>query len=138
LRIVLDTNVVVSALLTPAGIPSKVLNIILEKYSKLIYDNSILAEYINVLSRKEFKIDRKLADLIMDFIISEGEFITAVPLKIKFVHEEDKKFYELYKSGEADYLITGNIRHFPKEKGIVTPKIFLEQETFDTADPLRS
>ena len=129
MKIILDTNVIVSALLTPAGIPAKILNYVLGKNVRLIYDNNILTEYISVLSRKELKIDKKLADVIIDFISSEGEFFTAAPLKLIFVHEDDKKFYELYKSSEADYLVTGNIKHFPKEKGIVTPKTFIERET---------
>ena len=40
--------------------------------------------------------------------------------------ETDKKFYEVFKFGKAKYLITGNIKHFPKEKGLVTPKEFFE------------
>jgi predicted nucleic acid-binding protein len=44
---------------------------------------------------------------------------------MKFTDETDKKFYEVYKSGRAQYLITGNIKHFPKEDNIIIPKDFL-------------
>ncbi|MDR0585773.1 MAG: hypothetical protein LBG26_00885 [Treponema sp.] len=50
-----------------------------------------------------------------------------IPQNIKFADEDDKIFYELYKSGEAIFLITGNIKHFPKEKNIITPREFIEK-----------
>jgi putative PIN family toxin of toxin-antitoxin system len=128
LKIVLDTNVIVSALLTPAGIPAKILNLILNNSVTMVYDNNILSEYIDVLGRSELKISKKSADVLIDFIQKEGEFRISSPLRQKFSHEGDKKFYEAYKSAETDYLVTGNIKHFPKEKGIVTPRMFLDNE----------
>ena len=62
----------------------------------------------------------------MDFIIKEGEFRTALQQKASFTDEDDKKIYELYKTGGIDYLITGNIKHFPREKGIILPRDLLE------------
>ena len=124
MRIVLDTNVIVSALLTPSGLPAKVLNSILEGTARIVYDNDILSEYINVLSRKELNISRELAEYVIDFIKKEGEFVISKPSNIKFSDDTDKKFYEVYKTTHALFLITGNIRHFPKDAGIVTPREF--------------
>jgi putative PIN family toxin of toxin-antitoxin system len=126
MKIVLDTNVLVSALLSPQGLPSKILGLVLNGTLKLLYDNTILAEYTDVLNREKLNIDKELINSIIDFIKSEGEYIIAEPQKIKFDDEDDKIFYEIYKSGEANYLITGNKRHFPKEEKITMPGEFIE------------
>ena len=128
MKIILDTNVIVSALLSPAGPPAKILNLVLEGSLTLVYDNTLLAEYADVCSREKFKIDKELLAVVMDFITKEGDFRTAGPLSTKLQDEDDAMFYSLYKSGGIDYLITGNTKHFPHEKGIVTPRQFLERE----------
>ena len=128
MKIILDSNVLVSALLSPHGLPAKILNLVLNGSVTLIYDNCILSEYINVLYREKFKISKELLNFVIDFIEKEGEYKIAIPQKIKFADEDDKVFYELYKSGNVDYLITGNKKHFPNEKGIVNPGEYLELE----------
>jgi putative PIN family toxin of toxin-antitoxin system len=115
MRIVLDTNVLVSALLSFQGLPSKILGLVLNGTLKLVYDNNILAEYTDVLNREKFNINKELINSII-----------VEPQKIKFEDEDDKIFYEIYKSGEADYLITGNKKHFPQEEKITTPREFIE------------
>jgi len=126
MKIVLDTNVIVSALLSPSGAPARILSLVLEGMITTVYDNKILAEYSDVLNREKLKIDKDLINLVVDFIIKEGEFKTARPQTALFDDEDDRVFYELYKTGKIDFLITGNIRHFPHEKGIVSPRKFLE------------
>jgi predicted nucleic acid-binding protein len=64
--------------------------------------------------------------VVLGFITNDGEYIISMPQNIKFADEDDKIFYELYKSGEADFLITGNIKHFPKDKNIIAPREFIE------------
>ena len=127
MNVVVDTNVIVSALINANGAPAKVLSLILSGRIKLLYDNRILFEYIEVLSRKEFGFSAETISDIMDFFKHEGEFTNAEPLNIKFSDEADKKFYEVYKAGEAQYLITGNIKHFPKNNAVITPGEFIEQ-----------
>ena len=56
----------------------------------------------------------------------EGEYKIAISQNIKFDDEDDKVFYELYKSGDVDYLVTGNKKYFPNEKG-VNPGEFIER-----------
>ncbi|MCL2270854.1 MAG: putative toxin-antitoxin system toxin component, PIN family, partial [Treponema sp.] len=60
MKIILDSNVIVSALLSPNGLPAKILNLILSGSVTIVYDNLILSEYINVLGREKFKIDKEL------------------------------------------------------------------------------
>jgi len=131
MKLILDTNVIVSALLSPHGLPAKILNLILGGNAKIIYDNNVLSEYIDVFGREHLKINQELANIVVDFIEKDGEFIIALPQKKHFNDEDDKMFYELYKSGDVNYLITGNKKHFPKENGIVTPREFIDIEFHD-------
>jgi putative PIN family toxin of toxin-antitoxin system len=132
MEVVLDTNVIASALLSPSGLPAKILNLVLDGTITIAYDNNILAEYADVLNRRKFKFNKELISIIMDFIVKEGIFRIAKAQKVKFQDEDDTMFYELYKSDGIDYLITGNARHFPREKGIVSPKLFLKVDNFSS------
>ena len=127
MKVVLDTNVIVSALLSPSGIPARILSLVLDGIVTIVYDNKILMEYFDVLNREKLKIDKDLVNLVVDFIDKEGEFKTAMPQTTIFDDEDDRIFYELYKTGGVDFLITGNIKHFPHEKGIVSPRKFIEK-----------
>jgi putative PIN family toxin of toxin-antitoxin system len=126
MKIVLDTNVIVSALLCPQSLPAKILGLVLNGTIGVVYDNNVLVEYIDVLSREKFKINRETIKVVLGFITNDGEYIISTPQNLKFADEDDKIFYELYKSGKVDFLITGNIKHFPKEKNIITPREFIE------------
>lgn len=128
MKIVLDTNVLVSALINPKGMPAKILNLILNGRLTILYDNRIMGEYRVVLSRKKFNFSHEMIEPLIDFIKYEGEFIASEPLKTHFVDEDDKMFLEVAVSGSAEYLITGNTKHFPADNYIVTPKIFIEQK----------
>ncbi len=128
MKIVLDTNVLVSALINPKGMPAKILNLILNGRLTILYDNRIMGEYRVVLSRKKFNFSHEMIEPLIDFIKYEGEFIASEPLKTHFVDEDDKMFLEVAVSGNAEYLITGNTKHFPAENYILTPKIFIEQK----------
>jgi len=127
MKIVLDTNVLVSGLINPKGVPAKILNLILNEQILVLYDNRILREYETVLSRRKFRFEKEIIEPLFDFIKNEGSFIVANPLNIVFKDEDDKMFLEVAKSGNAEYLITGNTVHFPNEQIIVTPREFIEK-----------
>jgi len=93
----------------------------------MVYDNNVFAEYLDVLYRDKFRLDKELVNLIIDFISKEGEYIIAEFQNMQFTDEDDKIFYEVYKGGDADYLITGNKKHFPNEKNIVTIREFFDE-----------
>jgi len=125
MKAVVDTNVIVSALINANGTPAKILSLILNGKIKILYDNRILFEYIDVLSRKEFGFNIDVINDMMEFFKYEGDFINADHLNIKFSDQTDEKFYEVYKSGKVHYLITGNKKHFPDDDGVVNPMEFL-------------
>ena len=126
MKVVLDTNVVVSGLLSPNGPPALILNLVVNSKIQLLYDNRILQEYIEVLHREKFGFDTPSVDALIRFFLSEGEFIAAEPTAIDFKDEDDRVFYEVMTFGKADFLITGNQAHFPMHTQIVTPSDFLK------------
>jgi putative PIN family toxin of toxin-antitoxin system len=126
MRVVVDTNVIVSALMNVNGTPAKILSSILSGDIKIPYDNRIIFEYADVLSRKEFGFSKEIINDLLNYFKHDGEFINSEYIKTKFSDGADKKFYEVYKSGGAKYLITGNKKHFPKEDTIIVPKDFMQ------------
>ena len=126
MRVVIDTNVLVSGLLNPNGIPSKILGLLLNGKIEILYDHRILEEYREVLRRDKFGFSSEYIDALLEFIKYDGVFILSDPIGEQFKDEDDKKFLEVAKSGEATYLITGNTAHFPREKIIINPKEFFD------------
>lgn len=126
MNIVLDTNVLVSALLKPDGPPAAILNLIVNTRIRLLYDNRILHEYLEALQREKFGFNVKNVDSIISFFTVEGEFVTAEPAIVHSDDEGDRKFYEVMVSGVADFLITGNLKHLHKDRRIKKPAEFLK------------
>ena len=116
----LDTNVLVSALLTPNGTAAKVLELIYSGTLLPYYDGRILEECQSVLFRPKFSFDPKLAANLIALLKELGVPIVAKPFREPFPDETDRKFYEVAKTVGC-YLTTGNVKHFPKEPLIVSP-----------------
>lgn len=121
---VIDTNVLVSALFSTSGnsSPSIIIRKIIDGVITPLYNEDILSEYEEVLNRAKFpflKADIEwLISTFLDFGISLGR--TAISDEV-FIDKDDIVFYEVALSKEDSFLITGNIRHFPKKPFIVTP-----------------
>jgi len=122
MKIVVDTNVIVSSLINAYGNPAKVMSLILNGKAEIVYDNRILEEYFMVLNRKHFSFLKKDINHLINFFKDNGDYVLAEPIKRKFIDEDDKKFYEVLETARANYLITGNLKHYPKEKRIITPQ----------------
>lgn len=125
MRIVLDTNVVVAAMLNPNGTPASILNGVFDGRLHLLVDNRIVFEYSDVLRRKKFHFDAHDVQAVIDFVRHEAEYVTALPVDGRFDDPDDRSFYEVALSGNADYLVTGNIRHFPESSMIRSPGQFV-------------
>jgi putative PIN family toxin of toxin-antitoxin system len=125
-KVVLDTNVLVSGLLNPNGPPGTILNLTLHGRLTPHYDHRILVEYQNVLHRKKFGFSKELVQDILDYIQLKGVPVSSIPIQEPFSDEADKKFLEVARGGEVRFLITGNIKDFPEnEARVVSPKDFL-------------
>lgn len=132
MRIVLDTNVLVSAMLTGGGAPDQVLQLILQGSATLLADSRVFAEYDEVTARPAFRFDPVERLLLLDTLEEIAEPVVAAPLKLALPDPEDRIFVEVARAGAADAIVTGNIRHFPTLRGIVevrvlTPRQFVER-----------
>lgn len=126
MTVVIDTNVLVSALWSKDGIPAKVISMILNDTIVPCYDYRIICEYREVLRRPKFGFSEGEINSLIDWIESNGQSVIAKPTTEEFVDEGDKKFYEVAKHCGA-ILVTGNLKHFPIDKSIMSPKEFIEK-----------
>ena len=133
MKIVLDTNVLVSAVLSPYGPPARILDLILLGKLTPLYDDRILYEYRQVLQRARFGFEPQAVEALLQYVELVGTKVVASPLgEYKAVADpEDLMFLEVALAGQAEALITGNIRHFPSaiRQGVrvVEPATFLAQ-----------
>jgi putative PIN family toxin of toxin-antitoxin system len=130
LFIVLDTNVVVSALITPFGNAARILDMVISGDLNLLYDDRILSEYREVLLREKFGFKEYDVDTLLEYIETEGLRIASTISNEPLLDKADIPFLEVAVSGKADALITGNKRHFKVKsaKGlkILSPEEFLK------------
>lgn len=124
MRIVLDTNVLVAGLLNPRGNPASILNAVLDENVAVLIDDRILAEYRDVLQRPRFGFPRDTVNALLDFFEHHGEYVAAGPASGAVTDPDDVPFYEVAIAGKAQYLVTGNARHFPRGDRIVSPGEF--------------
>jgi len=113
MRIVLDTNILVSGLLNPNGTPGRVVDLILGRRLVLLYDDRVLGEYEDVLARPQLEISQVSATAVMSLLRLTGERIIALPLPAELLPDpDDLPFVEVAISGKAEALVTGNLKHF--------------------------
>ena len=128
LRLVLDTNIIVSAALKPSSIPRTVLLIALTRPARLYVSEPILAEYREVLARPELSIRKPLRQQFLDLLRNRAHLIVPTRRIQATSDPHDNIFLECADAARADYLITGNPRHFPpfwKQSKIITPRQFI-------------
>jgi putative PIN family toxin of toxin-antitoxin system len=114
LRLVLDTNIVVSAALKPDGLPRTVLLLALSKPARLYVTDPLLEEYREVLSRPELQIRRGARQRLLQLIGNSSRMVSPRRRIRAAVDPDDDKFLECADAARADYLVTGNLRHFPQ------------------------
>lgn len=125
---VLDTNVLVSALIRKESVPGAVVTHALEGKIIPLVNAEILEEYNDVLRRKKFKFDEQTVEVIITGIISRAIHIDAVKTEEFFPDPKDAVFYEIVMESRKEhdaYLVTGNLKHFPQRTFIVTPREML-------------
>ena len=123
-RVVLDTNVLVSALLSPEGNPAKIYKMFLTGALSLVFSADIFDEYQDVLRRPRFHFPPEDIETVLAAIRQHGSEINPAPSVKVMIDEDDRVFYDAAKSAGA-YLITGNKKHYPDEPFIFTPAEFL-------------
>ncbi|MBR4536955.1 MAG: putative toxin-antitoxin system toxin component, PIN family [Bacteroidales bacterium] len=127
---VIDTNVIVSALLSKNSKSSTsiVYEAILDGTITIVYNDEILSEYCEVLSRRnKFPFDEEDVENVATLVIRTGLKVErAKAFDEIFPDPKDIVFYEVAMSKEDAYLVTGNIKHFPRKPFVVTPAEMVE------------
>jgi len=124
-KVVLDTNILVSGLISSAGSPGRVVDLLLGGELYTFHDDRILAEYREVLSRDKFPFRPQTVTALIDAIMVAGDSVSAPPLPWSLPDETDRKFYEVAKAAGAR-LVTGNLKHYPKDPLVLSPADFLK------------
>jgi predicted nucleic acid-binding protein len=104
----------VSALWNVHGAPAQVLDLVRQGFLSLCADGRIHGEYEEVVSRPDFPFDPGDVATLMRFLRESSEFVAARPLTHRLPDPEDEPFLEVAAQGRVDALVTGNMRHFPK------------------------
>ncbi|HWT84007.1 MAG TPA: putative toxin-antitoxin system toxin component, PIN family [Candidatus Methylomirabilis sp.] len=129
MRVVLDTNVLVAALLTPVGACGRLLDLVLDGAVDVYADRRMLQEYEEVLRRPQLGLPPDDVDVVLNFFRHTANPVAALPLAVTLPDPDDQPFLEVAAAGKA-VLVTGNRRHFPKRAckpvQVVSPKECLD------------
>ena len=122
---VIDTNVLVSAMLKWDSVPGNVMALAFDGPIVPVLNREILHEYRTVLSRPKFHLTEEIVSDVLSQIEASAVFLDAPPLGVTLPDPKDVIFYEVVmeeRRSEEAYLVTGNGKHFPPEPFIVTPR----------------
>ena len=125
---VIDTNVLVSALLTSKSDTAtvQILEAIMNGQIIPLYNEDIISEYEIVLNRPTFRFSEETVYYYINAIKEKGVLATRIESGEAFPDSDDAVFYEIALSVEDAYVVTGNLKHFPKTPIVVTPAQMLE------------
>jgi len=136
-NVVLDTNVLVSGLLSPFGPPGEIVRMVSSGEVTLCLDARILSEHEDVLSRPRFAFDPDAVGALLDLIEHHGHLAASSPLAAALPDPDDEPFLEVAAACRADCLITGNLAHFPEdsrqEVTVMSPATFVQHHRSRTA-----
>jgi len=130
ITVVMDTNVLVSGLLTPHSPAATLIRLIVQGSIRLVFDERMLAEYREVLTRPKFGFGLEQIEDFLAQIEEEGLKIAAQPVHAILPDPDDLPFLEVALSAGVDCLVTGNTRHYPSQERrgiqVVSPRECLE------------
>ena len=131
MRVVLDTNVLISALLTGGGTADMAVQLILQGAATLLVDSRILAEYDEVTSRARFCFAESERRAMLDVLELIAEPVVARPLRLTLPDPDDRVFVEVALAGQADVIVTGNVKHVVPRRGslgvaVQSPRAFVD------------
>lgn len=126
---VIDTNVLVSAILKWQSVPGSILELTFIGTIVPIFDERIIKEYREVLNRPKFHLTPDIIESVVGELVKLGICVDADELDVELPDPKDRVFYEVVmeeRKTEEAYLVTGNIKHFPTKPFIVTPREMLD------------
>ena len=129
IRAVLDTNIIVSALLQPLGPSAQIFMLALGGWLQFCMTGSLYAEYEEVISRPRFKRSPEIIAGALQSIREKGLWVRPTEKVRACLDPDDNIFLECAQAAHADYLVTGNLKHFPtawEQTHVVTPRWLLD------------
>uniref|UniRef100_UPI003FEDA3E9 putative toxin-antitoxin system toxin component, PIN family n=1 Tax=Prevotella sp. TaxID=59823 RepID=UPI003FEDA3E9 len=125
---VIDTNIIVSSFITRNHSSStrRVINSMLSGKIKPLYNDEILDEYFDVLNRSKFHLSEIRIIELLNFFKENGINTSRFPFDGDMPDEDDRVFYEVSLSEEDSFLVTGNLKHFPKTPKVITAAQMIE------------
>ncbi len=130
MKVVLDTNVIVSGLLQAFGPSGEIVRMVSSGELRLCYDARTFSEYKEVLLRPKFSFNPTDVEDLLTQIKACGFIVAATPLNSHLPDPNDEPFLEIALAGKTQCLVTGNSKHYPLKKRegmqVVSPKEFLE------------
>lgn len=131
MRIVLDTNVLVSGLLSTTGPPARIVEAALAGHLQLVFDMAIRREYEDVLRRPELALTPGRVDDLFTAIDEFGQRVAGLPPWSTWLPDPNDGMFLAVAAATANVLVTGNTRHFPQRcrAGVVvlTPRQFIDR-----------
>jgi uncharacterized protein len=129
IRVVLDTNIIVSALLQPLGPPAQVFLLTLGDTVQMCISGSVFAEYEEVIRRPRLRRTEETIVSALEAIRRKAFWVKPSSPVRACSDPDDDVFLECAQASGAAYLVTGNVRDFPPHwlgTEVVTPRQFLE------------
>lgn len=126
---VIDTNVLVSAMLKWDSVPGNVMELTFGGTIIPVLNKEIVKEYREVLLRPKFHLPEQIVNDVIEALNDKGIYVDANTIDIELPDPKDRVFYEVVmeeRKEEDAYLVTGNIKHFPTKPFIVTPRVMLD------------
>ena len=126
---VLDTNVLVSAMLKTGSVPGQVAAEALNGDIIPVLNDEIIAEYEDVLNRPKFRFDKRAVKVFLDELKKRAVYSDYGLIEDEIPDPKDVVFYAVLmekRTEDEAYLVTGNIKHFPMRTYVVTPREMLD------------
>src|SRR5260370_29346023 len=129
IRVVIDTNMLASALLQPEGLPAAVMMLVLSGEAQLCVSDAVFAEYDEVIRRPHLKRPPDVIEGTLQSIRKLGHWVKSGVRVEECSDPDDNIFLDCAQAGEPDYLVTGNRRHFPdrrKKPKLISSRALIE------------
>lgn len=126
-KVIIDTNVLVSALLSSHedSATVRLLMMLLDGRIIPVITDGIFSEYGEVLRRKKFRFPEESVSVLLDEIRKKSRMIKPVLSDVELPDENDRPFLDALLTEDETILITGNLKHFPRHERIMTARDFL-------------
>lgn len=120
---VIDTNVIVSALWTtnPDSSTLKVLESVFDGSITPLIHREILKEYEDVLHRPKFKFSTERIDTVITYFVEHAILTDRTSFLGEMPDDDDRVFFEVSLTKEDSFVVTGNLKHYPKVPRVITP-----------------